>query len=188
MTAFLQLWAPSNERCDAAHFIQAGCAQPSEGSGRCYRRERCGRLWQDATASQEEAMAMVQFLVHAKGPVFVISDSRVAISQAESKIFKASRWPVWADVHDRHRLCVEWIGSSQCKEATDQRKLMLDQHKKPFSTSTAWRWKRYKHKIRPKFLRSADSLLLSDPRAAGFWHFPQCTACRFGGHVCFNTF
>ena len=72
----------------------------------------CGKRLQSA----REAMAMVQLLAH-KGPAFVISDSRVAISQAESKIFKASHWPVWADVHDRHRPCVEWIGSHQRKEA-----------------------------------------------------------------------
>ena len=59
---------------------------------------------------------MVQLLVHTKGAAFVVSDSRVAISQAESKVFKASHWPVWADAPDRHRLHIEWIESHQSKE------------------------------------------------------------------------
>ena len=38
---------------------------------------------------------MVQLLAHATGQAMVISDSRVAVSQAEFKVFKAAHLPIW---------------------------------------------------------------------------------------------
>ena len=75
-----------------------------------------GRLEQGATVSQ--AMAMVQLLAHTEGKAMVISDSRLSISQAEAKVFKAAHWPIWQDwFYDRHRVRADWIGSHQDKLA-----------------------------------------------------------------------
>ena len=76
-------------------------------------------------------MAMVQLLAHTEGKAMVISDSRVAISQAEARIFKAAHWPIWQDrFYDRRRIRAEWIGSHQDKLA------YLQEH----GNDNLWKW------------------------------------------------
>ena len=73
-----------------------------------------GRLPPGSSVAQGEASALVFILSRVGGPLRVLSDSKAAISQAESKSFRPSMHPVWDHLcPERDRLLVEWIKSHQ---------------------------------------------------------------------------
>ena len=73
-----------------------------------------GRLPPGSSIAQGEASALVFILSRVGGTLRVLSDSKAAISQAESKSFRPSMHPVWDHLYpERDRLLVEWIKSHQ---------------------------------------------------------------------------
>ena len=76
-----------------------------------------GRLPPGSSIAQGEASALVFILSRVGGPLRVLSDSKAAISQAESKSFRPSMHPVWDHLYpERDRLLMEWIKSHQSCE------------------------------------------------------------------------